>query len=84
MAVRSPRQINRSVRLLTPVEAAERLSIHVRTVKRLCNDGLLAGVRIPTANGGYKWQIESASVDAMRAQAGAHTKHRPWKKETVR
>jgi excisionase family DNA binding protein len=43
---------------LTPDQAAEKLQIHPKTVRRLLNEGKLPGQRV----GGRHWRISAASL----------------------
>jgi excisionase family DNA binding protein len=45
---------------LTPDQAAEKLQIHPKTVRRLLNEGKLPGQRI----GGRHWRISAAALRA--------------------
>lgn len=48
--------------LLTPKQAADRLQVHVRTIRRLCHSGDLAGA----FQVGRQWRIPARAVGAIR------------------
>lgn len=51
-------------RWLTPEQAASRVGVHRRTIYRALTAGVLPGGRVRTANGGTRWRIRVADVDA--------------------
>ncbi|MEO0559411.1 MAG: helix-turn-helix domain-containing protein [Bacteroidota bacterium] len=51
--------------LLTPKQAADRLKVHVRTIRRLCHRGELAGA----FQVGRQWRIPVSAIEAVKVPA---------------
>ncbi|WP_430755374.1 helix-turn-helix domain-containing protein [Mycolicibacterium septicum] len=56
-----PFQNGESPQALTPTEAAERLNLHVETVRRMLRDGELPAAKV----GKRSWRIRAEVIDAI-------------------
>jgi len=61
-------------RLLTSVEAAERLSLHPKTVVRMARDGRLPAVKIGT---GWRFRADQLDIASPLSAATRYAAHRP-------
>ena len=70
--------------LLTPAQAAERLSLHPKTVVRMARDGRLSAVKVGT---GWRFHADQLDIGASsgptRIGAACATTRRPAKGEPV-
>jgi len=51
----------------TTTQAAELLGVHVKTVVRWCQSGVLAGARIKYGSRKLGWRIPASSIAALQA-----------------